>query len=29
MLTFQIIGFVGVALFLASLVSGTRPAPVR
>jgi hypothetical protein len=29
MLSFQIIGFIGVALFLAALVSGYSPVPTR
>jgi len=29
MLTFQIVGFIGLALFLAALVSGHAPVPTR
>jgi hypothetical protein len=29
MLTFQIVGFIGMALFLASLVSGHTAIPTR
>jgi len=29
MLSFQIIGFIGMALFLAALISGHAPVPAR